>query len=307
LYALIADAMLDIQKHYFMSETMTYRERGAEMGEDTSPSDSETINVLAEADTVQADAVSPQPKEEYRPQRARDFDIGELERPIGYLIGDLWNRFGRGEYQLIIGDDASGRIPTLIISGVAKEVSREKGVPAPKTVFFAGSRDTRWTAVDKKTNAMAGFLEEHVKNINAGETVADNNALPIERALIVTDMIDTGKSLLPLAKALEQRGIEYDIATIGTHGQIAHDWKSVADKFNGRIITGGQGVPTIYRQHLKGGVKNMGLFGDAVFAKPYIMHDFNKEGEYVAKHDIVNAAREDVTRIVGNIVHKFSA
>jgi len=50
----------------------------------------------------------------------------------------------KGEYNILIGDDASGRVPTLIFRRVLQDVYKEKGYDAPKTLFFAPRGHKKW-------------------------------------------------------------------------------------------------------------------------------------------------------------------
>src|SRR3989344_9337060 len=62
-----------------------------------------------------------------------------LEDPLANILEKLRPELERGEYRLIIGDDASGRIPTRIVGEVIKKLSEERGFPRPLVRFIAGS------------------------------------------------------------------------------------------------------------------------------------------------------------------------
>jgi len=68
-------------------------------------------------------------------------EIAELREPIQNLLEQLRDKIDKGEYGVIIGDDASGRIPALILDNVIKSVYQDKGYTKPKTIFFAGSKE----------------------------------------------------------------------------------------------------------------------------------------------------------------------
>src|SRR3990167_11536940 len=66
-------------------------------------------------------------------------EVAELELPIKIIIEKIRTRIENGEYGLIIGDDASGRIPTLILGNFIKKVSEQKGLDKPNIIFIPGA------------------------------------------------------------------------------------------------------------------------------------------------------------------------
>ena len=65
-------------------------------------------------------------------------EVAELELPIKIIIEKIRPRIENGEYGLIIGDDASGRIPTLILGNFIRKTSEQKGLDKPNIVFIPG-------------------------------------------------------------------------------------------------------------------------------------------------------------------------
>jgi len=51
----------------------------------------------------------------------RHVEVAELEMSSKKIIEQIQDRIEREEYGIIIGDDASGRIPTLIIGGLIRK------------------------------------------------------------------------------------------------------------------------------------------------------------------------------------------
>lgn len=64
--------------------------------------------------------------------------IEDLRAPTQKILQQLHKKIEKGEYTIIMGDDTSGRIPTLIIGGVIKELYQENHFPAPLVRFIAG-------------------------------------------------------------------------------------------------------------------------------------------------------------------------
>ncbi|MDO8600884.1 MAG: hypothetical protein Q7R73_04775 [bacterium] len=65
-------------------------------------------------------------------------EILELREPIEKILTALKDSIEKGEYQLVIGDDKSGRIPTFILHKVIGALYEKHDHPRPRTRFFAG-------------------------------------------------------------------------------------------------------------------------------------------------------------------------
>lgn len=77
-------------------------------------------------------------KEKQQESRAMIDKIADLRGSMEKLLDQLRPHIEGGEYQLIVGDDASGRIPTLIFRRIIKAIYEEKGYPKPETAFLQG-------------------------------------------------------------------------------------------------------------------------------------------------------------------------
>src|SRR3989344_7993797 len=117
-------------------------------------------------------------------------EVAELELPIKTIIEKIKSRIENGEYGLIIGDDASGRIPTLILGNFIKKVSEQVGLAKPNIIFIPGRLRARILGRDKDTKE----LEEHVGSFGASKD---------KRVLIITDTVLTGNSLKTLVTVLK--------------------------------------------------------------------------------------------------------
>jgi hypothetical protein len=139
-------------------------------------------------------------------------EIAELLNPLKNLLTQLRERIEKVGYQLVIGDDASGRIPALIVHKTLESICEQKGLFKPEILFFAGSRGLK----EKRM-----YQELEAKQAHIAELFRYSNPKILRRALIVTDAIQTGDSLLPLVNGLNANGIDYDIAsiTLGSEGK----------------------------------------------------------------------------------------
>ena len=68
----------------------------------------------------------------------RHKEIANVEEPMRKIFEQISGNFERGEYDLMIGTDASGRIPALIIFKLAKHIYEKSSHPLPMFRFIAG-------------------------------------------------------------------------------------------------------------------------------------------------------------------------
>lgn len=166
-------------------------------------------------------------------------EIEELREPIRSLLSELRDKIDAGKYGLIVGDDASGRIPTIIFNKIIGGLYKTRGIKLPQTLFFAGSRSFSSEELERKTLAVSNNLQENIR-----KSRIDKNL----EALIVTDTIATGSSLKHICKALEENGIRFDIVTIGLFSP-AED----VEKFlGGKVLSAMSEPPEVCQQRFKG-------------------------------------------------------
>lgn len=209
--------------------------------------------------------------------------IKKLSEPIKRLLEQLRGRIDAGAYRFIIGDDASGRIPTLIFNKVLKAIYEKKGHNPPETIFFAGSGSFPKIGEEKelKKENLQAYLERLLEKKHLKQEYL--------RALVVTDIIESGNSLKPLADALRANGMKFDFATIASFPSKEEKEKKV-EKLGGEIFTG-TGISGIYGRHYLSGVKKD---SKELFSVPYEYPEGNKEELEEARKD-VKVLSEDLT------------
>ena len=169
-------------------------------------------------------------------------EIAELRKPMQQLLLQLRKSIEKGEYAVILGDDASGRIPTLLFRKVLNALYTERRFEVPKTLFFAGVRfDTmpRQRQVKMAQDFTDYLVKENVKGLTENR-----------KALVVTDTISSGQTLKNFMQVLRELGIHYNIATIGRlYGR--------TERLGGKIASAQKAIPSIYGygQHKYGGVE----------------------------------------------------
>ena len=135
-------------------------------------------------------------------------NIENLEYAIDQIFKKLTPEINRGDFTLIIGDDASGRIPTFIIAHALKTIYKKKKLQPPIVRFIAGS--TRLSESERKRK-----LEKVATQIGRiKETVIKAHGT-IGKALVVTDIVETGASLRVLLDALSQNHMDAQPVSLG--------------------------------------------------------------------------------------------
>ncbi|KKR02684.1 MAG: hypothetical protein UT29_C0001G0164 [Candidatus Yanofskybacteria bacterium GW2011_GWA1_39_13] len=135
-------------------------------------------------------------------------EIAELEKPIKIIIEKIKNRIENGEYGLIIGDDASGRIPTRILGDFIREISRIRGHHQPNIIFIPGKLKEGMLGV-------VGSGERQMVQKKFEQHLSKYGAIPDKKILIITDTVFSGESLRGLADLIKEAGYVLEIATIG--------------------------------------------------------------------------------------------
>jgi hypothetical protein len=208
-------------------------------------------------------------------------EIKKLRAPIENILEKLKPKIEAGEYGIIFGDDASGRIPALLFNKIISGLYDEYGYKHPAIYFLTGSR---FLSYDKKEEKKA-LIRSHLDRISMTERPNGISG----RALLVTDTIATGQSLEPLIEALKEKEIDFDIVSIGDCSDV-----DLSQKWRKNVYYGMKGTPDIYKtSHLSGVVKYpTDLFSEKIKTE---------EGS----QSYINEAREDISFLANEILKKM--
>ncbi len=133
--------------------------------------------------------------EEYIETTLRELGV-ELEFAVSKFGKELIEK----PYSLIIGDDASGRIATLMISGFVDKIYEKNDLAKPPIMFFSGSGGRHLTEAELES-----------KSDEIAEKIKASGTFPVSgKVLVVTETIETGRGVLSLAKALQKLGLKFD-------------------------------------------------------------------------------------------------
>lgn len=239
---------------------------------------------------------------EYKPpQESREerFSLPEMERSkesVFKLVEKLKERIDAEEYDLLIGDDASGRIPALILRNIINERMRELHPEAKpgerdiETKFIAGGEERQW------------FSEKYEKVLPILEKMKEGKE---KKALLVTEYMGLGKGAVEFTKALEEAKIDFDIASLASSRSSEYYKSEFPELARHDIFIGDEGseqafVP-FYGSDASGVTK---VFGEPI-AKRREEGDMRDEelGQWevkVAREDIKLMSEKTIEKVWGN-------
>ncbi len=105
------------------------------------------------------------------------------------------------EYDTIIGDDVSGRLPTLVIADLARKKRSQMELPSPQIFFInAGSNVTDFDKSQKTLPLIRDLIKKHASNDR--------------KILIVTEYVATGDSISILADEFRKQNLKPDLCIL---------------------------------------------------------------------------------------------
>ncbi len=125
-------------------------------------------------------------------------EILQLYKMMSNLVEKLKPAIENHEYDFLIGEDASGRIPALILKKILDTVYKKQGIIPAKMLFLAGARH---------------FIDQEDIIENFANHIDKHAPEKVSKTLIITEYIDTGSSVAVTIQALQKNNIAYDIAT----------------------------------------------------------------------------------------------
>ncbi|MFH0892619.1 MAG: hypothetical protein V1867_07665 [Candidatus Falkowbacteria bacterium] len=221
------------------------------------------------SETVDADGIAE--------KITMDFSIGtegaDIIKALARLVFELKDRLAY--YDTILSDDASGHILSLILRDVIKKKKESLGQKGPQTFFIACGRH--------ESKKFESKVEEFVisKKKNMG------------RALLVTEYIDSGRSITSVVKMLEKNNIDFDVASLSAEYRL--NGEGYRKELKRHLIVGEDGSNTGLGFYSTGftGVKK----GKKPSAHPIIDGDDKRE-------DVVNARKD--AKLIAEELYKLT-
>jgi hypothetical protein len=169
-------------------------------------------------------------------------EIFELRAPFEKILQELSEDIEHGNIQFIIGDDASGRIPTMVLRRCIAKLYEERGYPTPPTFFVNGpgsGADLTQDQIDERTSRISEYLDKRLSDRD-----------PDRKTILVTEAIMTGFSLKPLFLACKNLHMPVEIVTVGI--ERPHD--AIQQNFGVPVHYGMEGTPDVYNKPAFAGV-----------------------------------------------------
>ncbi len=233
--------------------------------------------------TLELQSTSPQEQGDHKNYYQ---EIEAMREPIENLLEQLREKIDRGEYSLLIGDDVSARIPTLIFRKIFKELYKGLNEKTPETLFVAGSghdnAEISGEKLDNKKRAIREFLLKHS---------------PEKRILILTEYIRTGSTLRPLIASLRDLGLDYDIATLSIKS--VQDLSKFQKDFNCDVFGGVEGAGAAEFMRHTGNLKD--IEGNGVTKKTENLHSETIDADSRKRKKLRNF-REDANGLARELV-----
>lgn len=178
----------------------------------------------------------------------------EIKKYVENLVLELHKNIESDKYDVLLGDDASGRILTLILREIINEVRKRKGENEKiVTKFIAGGKGFSW----------------NMKKIENAQKLLDKMKLEGKNVLVVTEYMFDGIGLLRIAKLLSQSGINFDCAVLATRYKKKYYLKKFSSVFNRKNLFIGneqKRMPILYGDYELAGVRK-GYYDDILTQK----------------------------------------
>jgi hypothetical protein len=148
----------------------------------------------------------PQPPEFTPPPEDRDrltpTERLEAARPqLEQLVAAMAPDIRAGRWDALLGDDVSGRLPTLILRRIITRAYAAQGRPAPATYFVAMGQDVSYIYDDESSQRIMDVRDYLISGPRP------------KRVLFITDNIALGGSIQTVQEILDDMGVRSDVAS----------------------------------------------------------------------------------------------
>jgi adenine/guanine phosphoribosyltransferase-like PRPP-binding protein len=218
------------------------------------------------------------PKESVTTKKELPHDMEELSHLSENIMQQIGSGFEKGNYGVIVGVDASGRLPTLLFSRVAKALAPQDR--QPQALFVAGGET---------------FSKEGMDNL---KTLIHKG----QKVLIVDDTLYSGTGLSNLCASFQKERIDYDIAVLVLNSR--RDKIFLKNPANTSVFFGQHGRPyvddpSLHGDYNKAGVHKMRGKEHAQPMKDYSVHPSVRPMKEISE------ARDDIAEIAENLVSQY--
>lgn len=130
------------------------------------------------------------------------------------------------DYDSIISDDVSGRLPSLILRKLINR-KREEQEKDPIPIYFVAGGKTFEPLEEIQRSSVRDFIEEKKDELG-------------DKTLVSTEYIKKGHGIRWLLKIVKEAGLQYDVSTVGVFPEFEFQ-DDGEDVLSGRMIYGAKG------------------------------------------------------------------
>ncbi|MBI5153105.1 MAG: hypothetical protein HZA36_01460 [Parcubacteria group bacterium] len=229
------------------------------------------------------------PQEGARKEKEMLPEIEELREPIKRLLEQIRPHLEGGDYQLLVSDEASGRIPALIFLKVINRVYGKKGLPKLRFIPIAG-RNIK--IEDRRTREMHDQKIEHIAVELTEKILSTMPEGGSRKALVVTDAINSWAAMGTITKALRKANVGFEIATIGMTERATEFkplWESTGVTIYWDNLTE---TPRLYQKEKLSGVRQKEPYHEHVYSEPVGQEADESREEYLKRRGERNKSIE---------------
>ncbi len=177
------------------------------------------------------------------------------------------------KYDTIISDDASGRLPSLLLKEILDQLRIRQNLPPLKIWFLSAGRNRL-----EQREAIAKFINQHLDDLH--------------HALIVTEIVDSGESMKNFSQIFKNFSLLPDIASVSA----VVDPSYYQGLFVNQLIVGQQGRVGGYLHgeaaRFQAGVSKQGMRQPS--AHPQSLREAARPGDRVDVQREVNRTRQEI-------------
>lgn len=225
-------------------------------------------------------------------ERYNFYEIWKLKESVTKLVEHLKPAIDRGDYDTLISDDASGRIPTLILRNIFQkrlknlhpEWKPEERRAGTKTFFIKGGRNV---SNDQALNSFFTKIKPEIK----------------KKILLVTEYLESGVSMIRILNVLDKIGFDVDIAALVIRYN-SSGYKALTDAHQLFIGQELGGLPPIWSRESLSGVT---MKHDPEMRK-FIHYSAHAKRSHdkptVGQQDLIAKARDDAKTLADEVYQK---
>ncbi len=237
--------------------------------------------------------------------------IKGLEEPMKKMIEPVLENIKNGDYQLLIGDDASGRIPALIMRKFINKAYEQAHQPPITTSFIAGFGGV--TDADKVSSS---YHPHHLKWLLLIKHLREKkkkSSSDISQALIITEYVNSGISFEPLIDGLKRSNITPTMLTVALQGyDMLDEYSKSREERMGKILKldqfyAGDVVerpPALYSKKQMSGVTKdlLELHAEPIRKSKLRREDVPSDKEQEIMMATMSIARDEARHVTDNLI-----